>query len=496
MCPSLSTRGDFFYNKKLVFAVATIVIVVITADMIISSFYDVLTSSLLPNDIQFQTSDFVSATTIILFIVITAIIYGVGWTFFSALIDNAGKSLQKSPMPYFEQISKALTIIKYAIFGILSLLVIEMLFFSYYHSFLLIAATVVSYVPASVILCMLCYNLLFWYRSNRRRYVVLLYALSTAMVAIAIGLNAAIYSGLLLLQKPDIISSSQLEEVHFTEISVSTAGWAGALYFVGWIPFLLGFMLVWGGSVFLLRDFSYKIGKVKLWLIVSLPLAAYLIAIVPTMMLISENRFVFDDPSLLSFRILFKSAVVVGGLFFGMIFFVIARTVEQVPQTRAVIAYVSVAGLGITMLTILLASPVYHATYPPFGVSSSSFVVFASYMVSIGFYYSAVSVSQDVRLRRDIRALAKSETQFLDSIAYSQMEREVKQRAFDVAKKLQYELTEQTGIQSTLNDKDIATYLEQVMEEIRRDGSRSRDRALEKDDEDSGEREKSDSGPA
>ncbi len=315
-----------------------------------------------------------------------------------------------------------------------------------------------------------------------QRYVVLLYALSTAMVAIAIGLNAAIYSGLLL-QKPDIISFSQLEEVHFTEISVSTAGWAGALYFVGWIPFLLGFILVWGGSVFLLRDFSYKIGKVKLWLIVSLPLAAYLIAIVPTMMLISENRFVFDDPSLLSFRILFKLAVVVGGLFFGMIFFVIARTIEQIPQTRALIAYVSIAGLGITMLTILLASPVYHATYPPFGVSSSSFVVFASYMVSIGFYYSAVSVSQDVRLRRDIRALATSETQFLDSIAYSQMEREVKQRAFNVAKKLQHELTEQTGIQSTLNDKDIASYLEQVIEEIRRDGG-SRSKTLEKNDED------------
>jgi MFS family permease len=485
MCPSLSMQAGFFYNKKLVFAVAAIVIFLITADMIISSFYDVLTSTLLPNEIEFQISNFVLAeiTTIILFVVITVITYGVGWPFFSALIDKARKSLRKSPMPFFEQSSKALTLIKYIIIAILGLLVIEMLIFSYYHTILLILATVVTFIPASMILSMLCYNLLSWYRSNMQRYVVLLYALSTAMVAIAIGLNAAIYSGLLL-QKPDIISLSQLEEdVHFTEISASTAGWAGALYFVGWIPFLLGFMLVWGGSVFLLRDFSYKIGKVRLWLIVSLPLAAYLIAIVPTMTLISENRFVFDDPSLLSFRILFKSAVVVGGLFFGMIFFVIARTIEQIPQTRAVIAYVGVAGLGITMLTILLASPVYHATYPPFGASSSSFVVFASYMVSIGFYYSAVSVSQDVRLRRDIRALATSDTQFLDSIAYSQMEREIKQRAFDVAKKLQHELTEQTGIQSTLNDKDIASYLEQVIEEVRR-GRKSTHTMRQKNDQD------------
>jgi hypothetical protein len=112
----------------------------------------------------------------------------------------------------------------------------------------------------------------------------------------------------LLLQKPGIISFSQLDEVHFTEISTSTACWAGILYLVGWIPFLLRFMLVWVGSVLLLRDLSYKIGKVRLWLVVSLRLAAYLIAIVPTTMLISENRFVFDDLSLLlSFRILYSN---------------------------------------------------------------------------------------------------------------------------------------------------------------------------------------------
>jgi hypothetical protein len=62
-----------------------------------------------------------------------------------------------------------------------------------------------------------------------------------------------------------------------------------------------------GRFVLLLRDPSYKIGKVRLWLIVSLPLAAYLIAIVPTTILISENRFVFDDPSLLSFRIIYSN---------------------------------------------------------------------------------------------------------------------------------------------------------------------------------------------
>jgi hypothetical protein len=74
------------------------------------------------------------------------------------------------------------------------------------------------------------------------------------------------------------------------------------------------------------------------------------------------------------------------------------------------------------------------------------------------------------------------------------MERAIKQRAFDIAKKLQHELTEQTGIQSTLNDKDIAIYLEQVIEEVRSD-RRSPHRKRQKNDED-GEDRQSNSEPA
>jgi hypothetical protein len=135
-------------------------------------------------------------------------------------------------------------------------------------------------------------------------------------------------------------------------------------------------MLVWGGSVLLLRDLSYKIGKVRLWLIVSLPFAAYLIAIVPTTMLISESRLCL----MILVFFLIEYYIQIGSSFWRLILwndlFVIATTIEQIPKTRAVIVYVSIAGLGITMLTIPLASPVYLATYPPFGTASSSFVVF------------------------------------------------------------------------------------------------------------------------
>ena len=67
------------------------------------------------------------------------------------------------------------------------------------------------------------------------------------------------------------------------------------------------------------------------------------------------------------FFFLLEYYIQIGSSFWRLILwndlFVIATTIEQIPRTRAVIVYVSIAGLGITMLTILLASPVYHDTY-------------------------------------------------------------------------------------------------------------------------------------
>jgi hypothetical protein len=444
-------RRLFPSNKEVVPILAFILVIAISIDMLVSSFLDILHPHL-PSTLQ-----------LILFIFLAAIIYGVNQRMSKSIARS--KELQKqSDYRYFGIIYKSIAIVQYAIIVIIALTVLQMVFFSQFDTILIIAAIIVSFVPASIMMGLLSYNLLVWFKSNRSA-AVLLYALSSAMVCIALGLNAGIYSGLLL-HGPATIEGPQTE-VHFSEINETTFGIAGALYFVGWMPFLLGFILIWAGTAFLMRHYSDKVGTLKLWTIISVPLAAYLIAIIPTMLLISQGRFVFDDPSLLHYRILFKAAVIAGGLFFGLIFFIIGGTIKKIPKTKNTAAYIVMAGYGIAMTTIILASPVYHATFPPFGIASSAFIAFASYLVSIGFYYSAISISTDASLRKEIKKIAAKEVQLIGSIASAQVEKEITNSVMGITMNRQNELERQTGIQSSLQEHEIRNYINEVIKEIK-----------------------------
>ena len=62
----------------------------------------------------------------------------------------------------------------------------------------------------------------------------------------------------------------------------------------------------------------------------------------------------------------------------------------------------------------LIATP-----YPPFGLVSVSAVGLSSYLILVGLYYSAISLSNDVNLRRTIRESVLRESKFLDSIGKS-----------------------------------------------------------------------------
>jgi hypothetical protein len=91
----------------------------------------------------------------------------------------------------------------------------------------------------------------------------------------------------------------------------------------------------------------------------------------------------------------------------------------------------------------------------------------ASYMVLVGIYSSAISVSEDSKLRQSIRTVALEETKLLDSIAMAQMEQQIQNRVIEIAKRNQDTMAEETGIQSSLSEDEMKRYLEQVIREVK-----------------------------
>jgi len=143
-----------------------------------------------------------------------------------------------------------------------------------------------------------------------------------------------------------------------------------------------------------------------------------------------------------------------------------ARTISRESVVRQ---YMIVAALGFVFLFVSDQAPVLtNAPYPPLGLASISFIGLASYMILIGIHSSAISVSEDSKLRQTIRSLTKKEPKLLDSIGTAHMAQEIEKRVITLTKQNQERLAEESGIQSSLTEDDMKSYLQEVISEIQK----------------------------
>jgi len=87
------------------------------------------------------------------------------------------------------------------------------------------------------------------------------------MACIAVGINVVVYDGMLLEQSTKVVPQAK---IHFVEVSTSSFGFVASLYFVGFIPFLFGFISIWYGTAILLCRHSKVLGRLKHWTMISI----------------------------------------------------------------------------------------------------------------------------------------------------------------------------------------------------------------------------------
>jgi len=109
--------------------------------------------------------------------------------------------------------------------------------------------------------------------------------------------------------------------------------------------------------------------------------------------------------------------------------------------------------------------------YPPFGFATVSFYGLGSYLILIGLYLSALSVSEDDELRNYIKKSTMQESRFLHSIGSSslaQREREVMNKVLSKAKEQQRLIAESTGVSTSISEEEIKEYVKNTEEKIER----------------------------
>jgi hypothetical protein len=353
-------------------------------------------------------------------------------------------------------ISKAMLIVQLGVIVLLIVVLLEVSLTFSYHTILVKAVIISSFLTASAMTSILSWRFIQWIKSNKNRIILAylpasLFISASAIAGVAYFLDQLFY-------QPDIIYPKTYGEF----ISHVERG-NSSLVFVYAISSAIAFVLLWMGTVFLLQRYRKKLGKRKYWIIMSVPLLYFLSQFQPAAVNFLLS-YVSEDPLLfnLVYIIMVDASRPIGGVLFGLAFIQVARKL----QNQEVKGYIGISGIGFMLLLVSYqAQTLITAPFPPLGLLSASYFGLSSFLILIGLYSSAVSISQDSRLRDSIRRSIESEVRFIGSIGEAEMDRRILDKVLVTTKKISEGMPEETGISTSLSDIEIKEYIEEVLAE-------------------------------
>jgi hypothetical protein len=349
-------------------------------------------------------------------------------------------------------------VVHYALVAIVVFVILQMLIMSQYDAVLLIAAVTISYIFAISMMILLSHRFFSWFKLNKN-YVIFLYGLSSVML-VANAFIALWLVNSILLDKPREVIPRVIVN---PPLSITTPV-NNTLNYAYVITTISSFIVTWCATVGLLKNYSYKMPKFVYWLILIVPLGYF----VSQFLIFSFGLIrplLISNPTFygILFTIIFTLSKPIGGIIFGIGFWLIARNIQK---NNIVRSYLVISAYGFLLLFASNQALVLTFTqYPPFGLVTISFVGLSSYLALVGIFSSAISISQDADLRREIRRLAIKESKLLDSIGRAQIEEQVRKRVLHLTRVGKSGM-EEAGISSTLDEEEVTRYLEDVLKEI------------------------------
>lgn len=355
-------------------------------------------------------------------------------------------------------ISRSVPIIQYVLIAIFATVILQMLFTSSYNIQFIEVVIWINYSLAIALLGFLSQRFISWFRFNHNP-VVLAYFLAMIMIT-----TNAVFALIYVTNQMAGIQGGPMIQAETTP--VANYGSVFDIFNFGYfITSIMSFILTWIATVLLLHGYSRKLGRAKYWILVSIPLVYFLSQFQPLFLNIF-TQFRLAEPILFGivYTLFFSATIPVGGVLFGIAFWSVARNISRdiVKQYMMISAYGMMLLFSSNQFSDLVLGP-----YPPFGLATVSFFGLASYLIFVGIYSSAISVSEDSTLRQTIRSIATKEPRLLDSIGTAQMEQEIQAKVITAIKRNHEKMIEETGVESSLTDEDMKEYLKQVIREVK-----------------------------
>ena len=362
----------------------------------------------------------------------------------------------KSRSRFITILHRTVSIAQYVLAANVVLIIVQILFLANYSITSLIFTSYVTNFLAAALLAVFAIRFVSWYRNKKHSLGILLYALAFLILAVS-EVMAGFGSVYLLSDKDKIIEpDTEVEYASFPEGSMLNTFFSYYRY-IDYASFLLTLV----ASALLLHHYTKKTNAPKLTLIIVLPILGYTATILDALNIYDTD----SSPDLLDYYVFQSLASISGAILFAFSFWFISR---RLPESD-VKTFLKITALGFILLYLSNHVDVASAPYPPYGIISLSLLPLSTYFVLFGLYSSALSLSQDITLRQQLRSMARNDGNLLSSIGTAQMEREVNRAVGElkeVADEQEKELAEKTGIETPVPESEIEDYLKQVIEEV------------------------------
>jgi hypothetical protein len=447
---SYSRFSVLTYHNKTIFILLSVIISFLIVDTMLIKIY------------PFTTIQAVLVPRLIIFIVI-GIVYAIGQYIILKYVRQQSMRILSVEKLHLDKIHTVVAISQFAITAILILLILQMTFTSRYNNNMIVICTTLSYLMSIFLMGMLSKQFFSWYKSSNNT-VVIFYAISSALIALNAGFTLILVDIILLQQPTEVRPHAGLvaPTVSLFFNSTSLSSLLNQAYIITTIASFISF---WISTALLLRHYSERLGSAQYWVLLCIPLFFFMSQFMPLFAeLFSDFR--QSEPIVFSmiYTIIFVFSKPAGGILFGIALWMVARSL---PRDNVARNYLIISAFGIVLLfTSNQAMVLVSFTYPPFGIVTISFLGLSSYLVLVGIYSSAISVAQDVNLRKSIKNHTLREVKMLDSIGAAQMHQEIENKIISFTKKTRDLMTEETGISPSISNEDIKKYIQEVLIEV------------------------------
>jgi hypothetical protein len=372
---------------------------------------------------------------------------------------------------FFNRLYKATPIFLYALLVIFGAIIVEMVLFSQYSTYLLILIVLISAV-AILFFGFRTYKFLSWFKSSvnkRHNIMILAFAVSSMLLCISVTISTALDTKELVFSRPpsidpDFHSSNSMASRHLSRIEL-------VIHLYGFlVPQVTAIAIAETVAVaYFLRYFKDQIGRATFWTLIILPPVLFLTGIFGPQLLTTGSQFVYMEPRFLLFRVLGTAGWVGADLVIAYAYILVAKTLgRQISSSRnKIINYLIIAALSTILVSPTTNNWITNNSYPPFGAIQRAFVVLASFLFSIGIYSVALSVAQDAELRNLARKYAK-EYALLDTLGNAQENAEIMRKLVKLIHQDADAMEKETAVESSmLDDDEVRQYLELVIRETR-----------------------------